>query len=106
ATIKAMKCGGAVTPFLRQRRPVTAMNLIAGTAGIIGAYFESGGVDQTIERVFAPPDNNTGRRDALNSPTLGVDERDVRAVEGLQVFVMEARPLAELTIVRLERCGG
>ena len=46
------------------------------------------------------------RGQLLHAFAVGVDERDVVAVERLEVLVVEARPLAELAIPGLERLGG
>ena len=51
-------------------------------------------------------DDDAGFGDLLDSFAIGVNEVGSGGVVGLQVFVMKARPLAELSIPRLERLGG
>ena len=52
------------------------------------------------------PSTTTPRSVMRSTPSaVGVDERDVRAVERVEVLVVEARPLAELAVVRLQRLG-
>ena len=54
----------------------------------------------------SPTDDDAGRVDALDAPSVGVDQVDVRPVVRVEVLVVEARPLAELAVPRLERVGG
>ncbi len=44
--------------------------------------------------------------DPLDALAVGVDQRDVRPVEGVEIFVVEAGPLAELVVLGLQRLGG
>jgi len=77
-----------------------------GAARVVGADLEPGREDQAVELVLDPVDDDAALGDALHAPPVRVDERDVRTVERLQVVVVEARPLAELAVPRLERVGG
>ena len=93
-------------PLLGERHAVAAVDLVAGAARVVGADLEAGGVDQAVELVLDAVDDDAALGDALDAPAVGVDERDVRAVERLQVLVVEAGPLAELAVVGLQRLGG
>ena len=56
-----------------------------------------------------PGDHDAGLGDALDALAVGVDEVRAGLVVGLQVLVVEARPLAQLAVPRLEvlrRCPG
>ena len=51
--------------------------------------------------------DDAGLGDPLDALTVaGVDQLDVRPVEGRQIVVVEGRPLAELAIPGLQRLGG
>ena len=96
----------AVRPLLGQRQAVAAVQLVAGAARVVGADLEAGGVDQAVELVLDAVRDDAVLGDALDALAVRVDERDVRAVEGVEVLVVEAGPLAELAVVGLQRLGG
>src|SRR5207245_517443 len=70
----------------------------AGAPLVFGADLESRGVDDAVERVFLACDDDAVLGDALNTFAVGIDQIRARRVEGLQIGVVEARPLAELAI--------
>ena len=93
-------------PLLGQGQAVAADDLEAGALRVTGADLEAGGENQTVQRVFDAVDDHAVHGDLLDSPAVGVDEGDVGTVERLQVLVVEAGPLAEVAVPRLERLGG
>ena len=92
-------------PVLGQRDAVPADGVEPGPAGERRTDLEAGGVDDAVEFVVDAADPDARLVDALDTLAVGVDERDVRVVERLQVLVVEARPLAQLSEPRLERIG-
>ena len=96
------EAGGAVGPLLGQRDAVPADDVVAGAAGQrrdLG--LEAGAVDDAVDLVLLAVDDRAPLGDPLDAGRA-VDEGDVGAVERLQVLVVEARPLAEVPVVRLE----
>ena len=74
---------------------VASVNLEAGTSKEV-ADFEASSVDDAVDLVLNAIGDNALPGDSLH--TLGVaniDQRDVRAVERGEVFVIEGGPLAE-----------
>ena len=96
---------GAAFEFLRQRNSVTARDLHADAPRIIGADLEARRIDQAIELVFLARDDDSVLGDALDALAGRVDQMNVRPVEGLQILIVEARPLAELVVPGLQRVG-
>ena len=86
--------------------PPASVELEAGATRVVGADLEAAGVDQAVQLVLVTVHHDALLRDALHALPLGVDERDVRAVEGLEVLVVEAGTLAELAVVGLEGLRG
>ena len=82
------------------------MQLAARTPGERGAHLEPGREDQAVDFVLDAVRHDAVLGEALDPLAVGVDERDVRPVVGVEVLVVEARALAELPVVRLERFGG
>ena len=106
AVVHAVQRAHAVLPLLGERQPVAAVDLVAGAAREVGADLEAGGVDQAVDLVLHAVRDHALLGDALDALALRVDQRDVRAVEGVEILVVEARPLAELAVVGLQRLGG
>ena len=103
--VHAVQRAHAVGPPVGQAHAAAAEDLHAGAAAVVGADLEAGREDQAVELVLAAGDDDAARRDALDAAALGVDERDVVAVEGLEVLVVEAGALAELPVPGLQRRG-
>ena len=112
STVHPVEGRRAVVPLLGERQPVATVELVSRSPGVVGSDLETGGVDQTVDLELlleqvavgvALVDDDARRCDALDAATLGVDEMHVRAVERVEVLVVETRPLAELAVVRLER---
>ena len=106
AAVHAVQRGGAVGPLLGERDAVAANEFVARAPHIVGAYLEAGGVHDAIEFVLNAIDHNAALSDALNALSVGIDQRDIAAVEGWQVVVVKTGALAELAVIRLERFGG
>ena len=88
------------------RSPSRPIGLEAGAAGVLGADLEARGEDQAVELVVLAVGPHAGLVDALDALAVGVDQVRVRLVVGVEVLVVEARPLAQLAVPRLERLGG
>src|SRR5262249_28914184 len=106
AAVHAVERAHAVRPALRELDAALAVDLVAGAARVVGAHLEAGGVDQAVDRVLAAAHHDAALADALDAPAAGVDQRDVGAIEGREVLVVEAGPFAELAVPRLQRLGG
>jgi len=91
-----------VFPVLGQPQPVSTDQVEPGAAAIFGADLEARGVDQAVQRILRAGHDHAGRRDALDALAVAVDQMDARQVEGLQVGIVEAGPLAELTVPGLQ----
>ena len=98
-----MQGAKAIRPVLRQRLSAPADDVVAGAAGVGRAHFEASGEDQAVEFVFLAIRHHAVLRQALDALAVGIHQGDVRAIVGGQVFVVEARPLAELPVPGLER---
>ena len=105
AAVHAVQRRDAVRPLLGQAQPVAPVQLVAGAARVVRPDFEAGGVDQAVELVLHAVDDDALRRDPLDAFALRVDQRDVGPVERVEILVVEARALAELPVVGLERLG-
>src|SRR6516162_1343231 len=69
-----------------------------------GAHpLEPGRVDQHVEWIFDPLMDDAAFIDLVYAARSGVNQMDVRQVEGRQVFVMEGRPLAAIRVVGFQR---
>src|SRR5262249_23761511 len=106
AAVHAVQGAHAVLPALRELHAVPPDDLVAGAPGVVRPDLEAGGEDQAVDWVLLPRDDEAVRRHALDALPLRVDEGDVRAIEGLEVVVVEAGPLAELPVPGLERIRG
>src|SRR5690349_17260369 len=85
-------------PMVRQLDAATAGQIEAGAPFVFGADFEAGCIDDAIERVFLARDDDAVPGDALDALAVGIDQMRARRVEGLQIRVMKAWPLAKLAI--------
>ena len=65
-------------------------------------YLETRRVDQAVEGILLSRDGDAVFPDALDAFALGVHQMNVRAVEGRQILIMKARPLAELVVPGLQ----
>ena len=103
---QALERAHTVAPLLGQRHAVAADQLEPGAAAVVGAHLETRCEDQAVELVVHSVDDDAGLGDALHPAAAGVDQRDVVAVERLQILVVKARPLAEVAVPGFERLGG
>ena len=97
------EAGGAVGPLLGERDAAAADDVVADAAlqrRDLG--LETGAVDDAVDLVLLSVDHRAPLGDPLDAGGA-VDERDVGAVERVEVLVVEAGPLAEVAVVRLER---
>ena len=86
--------------------PVAPDQLESGATAVVGAHLEARREDEAVELVGHVVDDNARLGDAVHSAAAGVDQRDVVAVERLQILVVEAGALAEVAIPGLERRRG
>src|SRR6201989_1233807 len=100
--VDAVQRAHAVSPVLRQGTTVAAGHLEAGPPRVRGADLEAGAVDDAVELVLPAGHYHPGRGDPRHPLAVRVDQVGVRVVEGLQVLVVEAGPLAQLAVPRLE----
>ena len=96
----------AVAPFLDSVMPFRPTRFEACSARVVGPDLEARRVDETIQLVLLASDHGALLCHPLDTRALRIDERDVGAIEGLEVLVVEARPLAELAVVGLEGFRG
>src|ERR1700759_1922244 len=82
--------------------PAAAGHLEAGPPGVRGTDLEAGAVDDAVQLVLPAGRDHAGLGDPLDPLAVRVDQVGVRVVEGLQVLVVEARPLAQLAVPGLE----
>src|SRR5215469_11959454 len=106
ADVDAVQRAHSVRPVLRQRAAAAAGHLEAGSPGVGGADLEAGTVDDAVELVGPAGDDHAGLGDPLYALAVRVDQVGVRVVEGLQVLVVEAGPLAQLAVPGLELARG
>ena len=99
------EAGSAVGPLLGQRDTAASDYLVAGASEEWGDLsLEAGPVNDAVDVVLLPVDDRALLADPFD-PGRAVDQRDVGFVECQQVLVVEARPLAEIPVVRLEDLG-
>ena len=104
--MEAVQGACAVRPVLCERLALDAVQFVSRPTGVLGAHFESGRVDEAVEFVLDAVHHHTFLGDELHSLPIGVDEMHVRTIEGVEIFVVETRALAELAVPRLQRrCG-
>ena len=85
--------------------PSRPVEVEAGAALVLGADLEAGRVDDAVDLVLAAADHDALLGDPLDALAVGVDQVRAGLVEGLQVFVVEAGPLAELAVPGLQLLG-
>ena len=96
----------AIRPLLGDCHTVYAFDLIASTARIVGAHLEAGGKNYAIHWVLLTVKDNAVCSDLINTPPIGVNQRNIWPIERRQVFVVETRALTKLPIIRFQRfCG-
>ena len=91
--------------MVRERHSIESNGLETRTPDIVRPDLKPRGEDQAIQVVVHAIDLTAGGIDLLDPSTIGVDEMDVRAVERVEVLVVEARTLAQLAVPGLERRG-
>src|SRR6185437_7150550 len=103
ARMEAVEGRYAFLPLLGQRNPAASIQFIAGTPRVAGPDFKTRGIDQAIDFIFLAVGDDAAFGDPFHAFARRIHQRDVRAVEGLQIFVVEARPLAELVVIWFQR---
>src|SRR5713226_3354897 len=68
-------------------------------------HLEARGVDEDVELVLFALKYRPLLGDLSDALASGVDQMDIRPVEGGEVFIVEARALAHKHVPRLERLG-
>src|SRR5581483_2285562 len=105
ARLHAEQGANAVLPLLRERLAAAAVDVVAGAPFQRRAPLEAAGEDDAVNLVLDAVRHDAALGDPLDAAAIGIHQRHVRAVEGRQVFVVEAGPLAELAVVWLQRLG-
>ena len=104
--LQSVQRAPAVGPLIGEGEAIAADDLVAGPAGVTRANLEASSEDDTIHRILGPVDHDAVLRNAFDPFPLGINQGHVQPVEGGQVFIVEAGPLAELPVPRLESGGG
>ena len=100
--MQPVKAAHAARPIVRQQPPAAPGHIISRAFGEIGADLEPRGIDDAIDLVFLPIGDHALRGDPFDALAVGVDQLGVGPREGLEIFVVEARALAQLAIPRLQ----
>src|SRR5439155_15189952 len=88
----------AAGPMVRQLGAALSGQIEARSPAIFGADLESGSIDDAVELILPARDDNAVFGDPLDPLAVGIDQMRPGPVEGLQIFVVETRPLAELAV--------
>src|SRR4030095_14488575 len=80
----------ALGPFLRQRLAVSAGGFTTRPPRVARADLEARGIDDAVDLVLDAARDDTVLGDALDAATVRVDQRDVVAIERVEVLVVEA----------------
>ena len=103
--MKAVQGAGTVSPCVGEAHTIAAVHLVSRTSGVLSPDFEPGRIDQAVDLVLDVAHHDRILGDPVDTLAFGVDQGDVRTVEGLQILVVETRTLAELPIPRLQSLG-
>src|SRR6266403_1850384 len=104
--VKAMQCAMAVRPILIEQQAIAAIDLYAAAALETRVDLKSCREDDAVDRILLAVDNERVLGNAIDASTVGIDEHDVLAIEGVKILIIESRALAKQTIPGLERFGG
>ncbi len=94
----AVQAAHPVAPVLAQRHPAPPGEPVAAGLVGVGDRVEPGGVDDEVDLVLDPVEDDPPLGDVVDAAAVGVDEGDVGAVERREVVVAEQRPLAEVAV--------
>ena len=89
--------------MIRQGLSTHADNVVTGASGERSAYLEAGGEDQAVDLILLTVGHHAALGQTLDAVSPCVDQGDVRTIVGLQIFVVEAWPLAELPVPGFQR---
>ena len=106
AAVDAEQGHHAILPLLFEALAVHPDQVVAGAAGVVGTDLETGGEDQAVDLVFHAVHHDAVRGDAIDAHAPGIDQLDVGAIEGGQVAIVQAGPLAHEGVPGLEGLGG
>ncbi len=106
ASVDAEERAHAVFPLVFKTLAIDADQVVAGTAGVIGAYLKAGGEDQAVHFVFDAIDNDTGFGNGIDALTPGIHQLDVIAVKSWQEAVVQAGAFAHKSVPGFEGLGG
>ena len=81
--MQAVQRADAVGPFVGEGQPVAADDIEAGALRVAGPDLEPGGENQAVQGVFDTGHDDARSGDLLDAESVGVDQADVVAVEGL-----------------------
>ena len=95
----------ALRPVVRQFQTSTARHVVAGTAFVFSANLKARGIDNTVDGIFNTANHNTRRSNPLDTLAIGIHQVSRGFVIGLQIFVVEAGPFAELLVPGLQVLG-
>ena len=95
----------AIGPVLGQFVPVPPTDIIARPACVFGAHLKASGIDQAVDLIGFAIGHNRRLGNLLHTLPIRMDKFHIGPVERRQVIVVEAGPLAELAIPRLQRIG-
>lgn len=90
-------------PLVIERQAISScdggITVCASLAKVLTRWSVAGAKDQYIKLVFLSIDDEAFVRSFANAMGLGLDECDVRSVEDGEIFIVEARPKVEITMV-------
>ena len=92
--MQPMQSPHPILPVIGQLHPVATGHIIARARDEIGAHLEPRCIDDAIDLIFHAARDHALFGDPLHALAVSVDQLGRRAVEGLEVFVMEARAFA------------
>ena len=104
--VQTMQRPHAVAPRRGELLAALANRIETGAFFGGGADFEPGGVDDAVHFIVLAVHPQAGFVDSLDTLAIGVNQGDAGPVEGLQILIMEAGPLAQLAIPGLQRLAG
>ena len=102
----AVLAAHALRPVVRQLAPGTTHQIKPRPARQRRAHLKARGIDDAVDRILGAAHHDAGLGDPLDALAVGVHQMDGGGVEGLQIGVMKAGPLAQLPVPGLQMIGG
>jgi hypothetical protein len=108
AGLQTMQCTSPILPMLAEGQTVTTGDDGAHFLAVVSGEFEARRVDDSIKLNLFAFGNDAFRRDSFDTSAVGVNQRHIWTIEGLEILVVEAGSFAELIVPGLEvfRCLG